>query len=100
MSRLNASTAVLVVLSIWIFAAVALAQSAECTSPLADRADAEKIEPSQVETACRLALRSDPSNTGIMVQLGRALSGQNKAREAMTFYWEAALRRNVDAMNE
>jgi hypothetical protein len=35
-----------------------------------------------------------------MVQLARALSAQNKAREAISFYMEAAIRGNVDAMND
>jgi uncharacterized protein len=99
-------TVSLVVLSVWIFAAVARAQSVECIAP-ADGAGADlkspdvaTAEPSEIETACRLALRSDPSNAGIMVRLARALSAQNKAREALTLYMEAAFRRNADAMNE
>ena len=109
MSGLKAFTVSLVAIPILTFGAVVLAQPAafHCAAPSRDgtgadlqASHAEKIEPSQMETGCRGALRSDPNNPSIMVQLARALSAQNKAREAISFYLEAAIRGNVDAMND
>jgi TPR repeat protein len=66
----------------------------------APNAAAKSIEPSQVEAACRSALSSEPANPVILFQLGRALSVAGKGREAMKYYFEAADRGHVGAMND
>jgi len=60
----------------------------------------EKISPSQVEAACRSALKADPTNPTLMSQLGRALSLGNKHLEAIKYYLEAADRGHAGAMND
>src|SRR5262245_48640915 len=60
----------------------------------------KEIAPSQVETACRSALRADPANPTFMFQLGRALFLGNKRLEAMKYYLDAADRGHAGAMND
>jgi TPR repeat protein len=60
----------------------------------------KEIDPSQAESACRSALRSDPANPTFMFQLGRALSLGNKRLEAMKYYLDAADRGHAGAMND
>src|SRR5262245_16580409 len=58
-------------------------------TPLAtvhDAPAANKFDPSQVEAACRSALKSDPANPTLMFQLARALSLGNKRLEAIRYY--------------
>src|SRR5215813_5370660 len=60
----------------------------------------KKIDPSQVESACRSALRADPANPTFMFHLGRALSLGNKRLEAIKYYLDAAGRGHAGAMND
>src|SRR5262245_54489721 len=60
----------------------------------------KEIDPSQAESACRSALRSDPANPTFMFQLRRALSLGNKWLEAMKYYLDAADRGHAGAMND
>ena len=53
----------------------------------------------EVEAACRSALRTDPTNTTFMFQLGRALSLGNMLPEAIKYYLGAADRGHSGAMN-
>jgi TPR repeat protein len=59
-----------------------------------------KFEPSQLEAACRSALKSDPANPTLMFQLARALSLGNKRLEAIRYYLDSADRGSADAMND
>ena len=59
----------------------------------------QRSEPLQAETACRAALKADPTNPTFMFQLGRALSLGNK-REAIKYYMDAADRGHAGAMND
>jgi hypothetical protein len=45
----------------------------------------KKIDPSQAESACRSALRTDPTNSTLMSQLARALFLGTKRLEAISF---------------
>src|SRR5262249_40471226 len=60
----------------------------------------KKIDPSQVESACRSALRADPANPTFMFHLGRALSLGHKRLEAIKYYLDAAGRGHAGAMND
>jgi TPR repeat protein len=59
-----------------------------------------KIDPSQAESACRSALRTDPTNSTLMFQLARALFLGTKRLEAMKYYLDAADRGHAGAMND
>ena len=48
----------------------------------------KKIDASQAESACRSALRADPTNPTFMFLLGRALSLGNKRLEEIKYYLE------------
>jgi TPR repeat protein len=58
------------------------------------------IDPSQAESACRSALRTDPANPIFMFLLGRALSLGSKRLEAIKYYLDAADRGHAGAMND
>jgi len=58
------------------------------------------IDPSQAESACRSALRADPTNPTFMFLLGRALSLGSKRLEAIKYYLDAADRGHAGAMND
>jgi TPR repeat protein len=60
----------------------------------------KKIDPSQAESACRSALRADPTNPTFMFLLGRALSLGSKRLEAIRYYLDAADRGHAGAMND
>jgi TPR repeat protein len=60
----------------------------------------KQIDPSQIEAACRTALKADPANPTILFRLGRALSVAKSYREAMKYYLDAAERGNAGAMND
>jgi TPR repeat protein len=62
--------------------------------------DASATEPSQVEAACRLLLKTDPANPSFMFLLGRALSLGHKRLEAIRYYLDAADRGHAGAMND
>ena len=81
-----------------------------CTDPMPDDAiplalalqnsALNKIEPFQLETACRESVRGDPANPVLMFRLARALTLANKQREAVGYYLDAADRRHAGAMND
>src|SRR5262249_49160200 len=58
----------------------------------------KKIDPSQAESACRSALKAEPTNPTFMFLLGRALSLRNKRLEAIKYYLEAVDRGHGGAM--
>jgi hypothetical protein len=60
----------------------------------------QKIDPSQAESACRSALKADPTNPIFMFLLGRALSLGSKRLEAIKYYLDAADRGHAGAMND
>jgi TPR repeat protein len=60
----------------------------------------KKTDGSQIEAACRDALRDAPANPTAMFQLARALTLANKAHEAIKYYLDAADRRHAGAMND
>jgi TPR repeat protein len=55
---------------------------------------------SQAETACRSALKADPTNPTFMFLLGRALSLGNEQLKAIKYYLDAADRGHAGAMND
>jgi TPR repeat protein len=59
-----------------------------------------KIDHSQAESACRFALRTDPTNSTLLFQLARALFLGDKRLEAMKYYLDAADRGHAGAMND
>jgi hypothetical protein len=59
-----------------------------------------KIDPFQAESACRSALKTDPTNSTLMFQLARALFLGTKRLEAMKYYLDAADRGHAGAMND